>query len=184
MHTAGPASSSSRILNNTSTAALADTSALGVASILNESKSTPLLLPRTLKITKQQASSQSSLSDQALISAIYNTIAIGLLVICLGLCALLFAVMQTFIWSLLWAVLTSACLFSIKKFLTDLTRQRLELIEQSGSTLAVELIVLPLRLIDSAVDWTWSLMQRRYKYFIALAFTLLFSNLGSFFSYG
>lgn len=123
-------------------------------------------------------------SDQALLSAVYNTIAIGLLVICVGLCALLFVVLQAFVRSILWALLTSACLFSLKRFLTELARRRLDQIETSGSTLALEFALLPFRLIDSGVDWTWDLMQRRWRQFLALAFILLIFNLGSVFSYG
>lgn len=123
-------------------------------------------------------------SDQALLSAVYNTIAIGLLIICVGLCALLFVVLQAFVRSILWALLTSACLFSLKRFLTELARRRLDQIETSGSTLALEFALLPFRLIDSGVDRTWDLMQRRWRQFLALAFILLIFNLGSVFSYG
>lgn len=178
--------SSSRLVNT-----LDDTN----ASILNNSKLTTTPIPRSTTMTSglklnlnnhqnRAVGFSNANSDQALLSAIYNTIAIALLVICVALCALLFAVLQAFVRSILWALLTSACLFAAKKYLTDLARNRLSLVETSGSTLALEFAVLPMRLIDSAVDWTWQLMQRRYRYLLALFLTIVLINLGRALSYG
>lgn len=130
----------------------------------------------------QQSSSVNS--DQALLSAVYNTAAISLLVVCVGLCALLFVVLQAFVRPILWALLTSACLFSLKRLLTDVARRRLAEIERAESMLAFQLVLLPIGLVDSCVDWMWALLKRRYRNFIALLAAVLFFNLGTVFSYG
>lgn len=197
--------SSSRILNNTQDTSLGAGLTESIVSG-QESTTAPKSTTTTPTIPRSKVATTTSLklnlgsgiggiggiktttttanSDQALLSAVYNTIAIGLLVICVGLCALLFVVLQAFVRSIMWALLTSACLFSLKRFLTELARRRLDQIETSGSTLALEFALLPFRLIDSGVDWTWDLMQRRWRQFLALAFILLIFNLGSVFSYG
>lgn len=197
--------SSSRILNNTQDTSLGAGLTESIVSG-QESTTAPKSTTTTPTIPRSKVATTTSLklnlgsgiggiggikattttanSDQALLSAVYNTIAIGLLVICVGLCALLFVVLQAFVRSIMWALLTSACLFSLKRFLTELARRRLDQIETSGSTLALEFALLPFRLIDSGVDWTWDLMQRRWRQFLALAFLLLIFNLGSVFSYG
>lgn len=199
----GPASSSSRIFNNTQTSEQGDESAVNALATSCDEHTTPPPpppppppsqppnLPRNKSLSSglfksavtNQATSSSS-SDQALLSAIYNTIAISLLVICVGLCGLLLVVLQAFVRAILWAMLTSACLFSLKQVLTDAARRRLARVEASGSTLALELVLAPLRLIDAGVDWLWSWMSRRRKQFLALAFAVLVFNLGNVFSYG
>lgn len=123
-------------------------------------------------------------SEQALLSAIYNTAAIGLLVVCVGLCALLYVVLQAFVRPILWALLTSAFLFSLKSLLTDVARRRLQEIEKNDSMLAFEMAVMPLRIVDSCIDWIWALIKRRYRNFLVLSLAVLLFNLGSVFSYG
>lgn len=120
---------------------------------------------------------EDKLAEQALTTAIYNTIAIAIFVICIGLLAILLIVLQVFVRSILWAVLTSAFLFSFKRYLTDLSRNRLSFIEKNGATLAIELIISPFRLIDSTIDLIWSFIVQKYRQFLILVSTIILFNL-------
>lgn len=186
--------SSSRMYNDSDAVVENDElSAVNASRLINEEPPpTPLLSkarvpPTGLKINFKppnlKDSNHSLNSDQALLSAIYNTAAIGLLVVCVGLCALLYVVLQAFVRPILWALLTSACLFSIKRFLTDVARRRLVEIERNRSMLAFEMAVLPLKMADACVDWIWALIKRRYRNFLVLSLAVVVLNLGTLFSY-
>ena len=79
----------------------------------------------------------------------------------------------------MWALLTSAFLFSFKKYLTDLTRNRLTKIEHNQELLALDVTVLPLRLVDSAFDFIWVTLKSKWKHFMGLIFTIVLFHLFS-----
>lgn len=118
--------------------------------------------PTSLNFTPPNSATTTTSNEQALLSAIYNTIAISLLVVCIGLFALSIVVLQAFVRSIIWAVLTSAFLFSFKRYLTDRARDRLKEIEQQRM-LAIELTLLPFKLVDSSVDGLWTFIRRKYR---------------------
>jgi hypothetical protein len=121
-------------------------------------------------------------SEQAILSAIYNTIAISIFVGCLLLCGLLLIVLQAFVRSIMWALLTSAFLFSFKRYLTDLSLKKLKKIEQNGSTLAFESCLSPIKLLDSSVDYVWRLFLSKYRHLIAIVLAIILFHLaGSFY---
>ena len=118
-------------------------------------------------------------SEQALLSAIYNTIAISGFVGCLCLCGLLLIVLQAFVRSILWALLTSAFLFSFKRYLTEWSLKKLSNIETTGSTLAFESVIFPFKLIDSSVNYVWSLFLSKYRHLIAIVLAIILFHFAS-----
>jgi hypothetical protein len=129
-----------------------------------------------------KSTSNNSADQIAFISAIYNTLAMGILIACLGLCALLYYVLSAFIRPILWAILTSAFLFSFKRYLTEIARKRLEQIEKNNKMLAMELALLPISTLDSTVDWMWSFISEKYRQLAILFSLLVLFNLSSSFS--
>ena len=127
----------------------------------------------------EKTQNNNNLSELAFISAIYNTLAITIFFVCLGLCALLLIVLQAFVRSILWALLTSAFLFTFKKYLTDWARNRLTIIEKNEATLALELVLLPAKLVDDAVDSIWSFFKYKYKNLLILALAIGLFHLAS-----
>jgi hypothetical protein len=126
------------------------------------------------------ASSLANSSDQAFISAMYNTIGIAILVVCIALCILLYIVLQAFLRPILWAILTSAFLFSFKRYMTDLTRNHLEAIEKSDNkTLAMELLLLPFKTFDFLIDYIWSFIRLKYRQLIVLVIVIVVLHLSS-----
>ena len=135
--------------------------------------------PKAEDTNETKTQNNSNLSELAFISAIYNTIAITIFFVCLGLCALLLIVLQAFVRSILWALLTSAFLFTFKKYLTDWARNRLTIIEKNEATLALELVLLPAKLVDDAVDSIWSFFKYKYKNLLILALAIGLFHLAS-----
>jgi predicted PurR-regulated permease PerM len=122
-----------------------------------------------------KSNAQVAVHDQAMIT----TIAIGILVALLGLCAILLIVLQVFVRPIIWAILTSAFLFSSKRYLTDLARAHLSKIEKNGATLSLELIWLPVRVVDSSVEFVWSFFKARYRHLAILVLTITLFHLAS-----
>jgi hypothetical protein len=125
----------------------------------------------------ESATATSKHQEQALLSAIYNTIAISLFVACLGLLAVLYIVLESFLKPIFWALLTSAFLFSSKRFLTETARSRLADIETRETILALESFLFPFELFDAAIDRFGSFLKQNVFSLIALIFTVLFFNL-------
>ena len=126
--------------------------------------------------------------SEAYTSAIYNAIAITVIAMCLGLCYLLFSVLQIFMRSIFWSILTSAFVFPVKKYLTDLSRTKFENIEKSKSLMTLHLVLLPFQLIDSFVDYTYSFIRDKITQILSLILTAAIFNLAysfndSFFAY-
>ena len=96
---------------------------------------------------------ESTTTEQAFISALYNSLAIIFLIVSLSLCALLVVVLQVFVRSILWALLTGAFLFKLKRYLTEASCNHLELIENYKSCLTFQIVLLPFKLVDSASDY-------------------------------
>ncbi len=120
--------------------------------------------------------------EQALLSAIYNTIAISVFSACLGLLAALFIVLEAFLKPIFWALLTSAFLFSSKRYLTDVARLRLADIEKRDKTLALECLVAPFQLVDSGIDLFWSFLKKNVSRLAGLvALILLFNVVDSYY---
>ncbi|RNA21648.1 transmembrane protein -like [Brachionus plicatilis] len=126
--------------------------------------------------------------SEAYTSAIYNAIAITVIAMCLGLCFLLFSVLQIFMRSIFWSILTSAFVFPVKKYLTDLSLMKFQSIEKSKSIMTLELALLPIKLIDSFVDYTYSFIRGKLTQILILILTATVLNLAysfndSFFDY-
>ena len=127
--------------------------------------------------SKEKIPSKLQIStDQAFKSALYNTFAIILLIVGLGLCGLLLIVLQAFVRSILWALLTGAFLFSFKRYLTDITCTRLEAIETSSSCLTFHIVLLPLQLIDSFSDYVWEFCKKKYIQLICVIIAIILLN--------
>lgn len=115
--------------------------------------------------------------EQALLSAIYNTIAVSIFFACLGLLAILFIVLRAFLKPIFWALLTSAFLFSSKRHLTNIARSRLASIEKREAVLALESILFPFELLDSGIDFFCSFFKKNIFRLIGLILTVVFFNI-------
>lgn len=115
--------------------------------------------------------------SEAYTNAIYNAIAVTVIAMCLGLCFLLFSVLQIFMRSIFWSILTSAFVFPVKKYLTDLSRMKFQSIEKSKSIMTLEFALLPFQLIDSFVDYTYSFVRKKLTQIFILITTATVLNL-------
>ena len=130
----------------------------------------------TKKATEPEAYCKSQ-QEQALLSAVYNTIAISIFFACLGLLIVLFIILQSFIRPIFWAFLTSSFLFSFKRYLTDVARHRLALIDKTGSLIAFELVLFPIRLLDNMIELFWSLLKLNFNRLVILIVTIISLNI-------
>lgn len=121
--------------------------------------------------------STSKQQEQALLTAVYNTIAISLFVACLGLLAVLYIVLESFLKPIFWALLTSAFLFSSKRFLTEAALYRLADIERRETVLALESFLFPFELFNTGIDRFWSFLKKNIFSLIGLIFTVIVFNL-------
>ncbi|CAF0851947.1 unnamed protein product [Brachionus calyciflorus] len=140
-------------------------------------KSSDTNLKSNLQTLKQLFQSSTDLNDkqsEVFISAIYNSIALTVFAVCIGLCFLLFSILQVFIRSILWAILTSAFLFPLKQYLTSLARNQLETIDKTESVLALQLILFPFNLIDSVVNIGFTFIKSKIP---QITFLILFITL-------
>ena len=102
-------------------------------------------------------------AELAFTSALYNSIAIAFLIVGVLLCCLLLIVLQAFVRSILWALLTGAFLFAFKRYFTVITREKLKLIDDNGSSLSLQLFMLPIKLLDSASEYVFDMCLKRYR---------------------
>jgi hypothetical protein len=75
--------------------------------------------------------------------------------------------------------LTSAFLFSSKKYLTDWSRNRLNKIEKNNELLAFEVSLLPFKFVNSLFDFIWIALKSKWKHLIVLIFTIVLFHLFS-----
>ncbi len=140
----------------------------------HENADTPVSNPVEITAKNQQ--------EQALLSAIYNTIAISIFFACLGLLAALFIVLEAFLKPIFWALLTSAFLFSSKRYLTDAARFRLADIEKCEKTLAIEFLIAPFQFIDSGINLFWLFLKNNVHRLTGLViFIILFTIIDSYY---
>lgn len=114
--------------------------------------------------------------EQALLSAIYNTIAVSIFFACLGLLAILYIVLESFLKPIFWALLTSAFLFSSKRYLTDKARLRLSDIEKKENILALEFIFFPFQMIDSGINCFWAFLKKNVTHLVGLVTAVILYN--------
>ena len=122
--------------------------------------------------------------EQAFIMSIYNAIAIVILAACIALCVILLILLQPFIRPIFWALLTSAVLFSSKRYWTKMARTRLSNIEKRNAFLFFELVFSPFEFIDFLVELIYSFLKLRFFHLLALVGSIFSVNLvNSFYGY-
>lgn len=120
-------------------------------------------MDKSLVKTELIDASQKSTAENAFKSAIYNSLGVAFLVFAIGLCVFLLILLQAFVRPILWALLTGACLFSLKKYLKDITLNSLKSIETNESSITIMLSVSPFKLADRVFDLLWKLFKKNLK---------------------
>jgi hypothetical protein len=121
----------------------------------------------------KQSHTNVTYENVAFTSALYNSLAIVFLIICIGLSALLLIVLSNFVRPIMWAILTGAFLFTSKFYLTKITCESLKSIYANRTSLSIHLLILPFRLIDSISEFTWSFTNQNIRNIIILFISLL-----------
>jgi hypothetical protein len=123
---------------------------------------------KKLKKESSPSCNCSNNNNDPFLFAMYNIIAVTVFILFIVLSGLLLMVLQSFVRSILWALLTSAFLFATKQYLAEFACSRLEIIEQKGQCLALQLSLMPIYAIDTAVDKLWLFMRSKYKLLLSL----------------
>ncbi|XP_016767868.1 transmembrane protein 245 isoform X2 [Apis mellifera] len=122
-------------------------------------------------------SSFSAGHEKALKQGIYNAVALFLLCLISAAGYGLYIILKPFVKPLIWALLCGSVLFPFKCSLTTIVQSWFEKAEVSHTPLIINLIILPMQIIDKASDSLGSFLWKQMKYIVS-AFLLTVLALG------
>lgn len=109
--------------------------------------------------------------EKALKQGIYNAVALFFLCLVSAAGFGLYIILRPFVKPLIWALLCGSVLFPFKYSLTTMVQSWFEKTEASHTPLIINLIALPVQIVDKVSDSIGSFLWKRIKY-IASAFLL------------
>ncbi|KOC59715.1 Transmembrane protein 245 [Habropoda laboriosa] len=117
--------------------------------------------------------------EKALKQGIYNAVALFLLCLISAAVYGLYIILSPFVKPLIWALLCGSVLFPFKYSLTTIVKSWFEKTEASHSPLIINLIVLPVQIVDKVSNTLGSFLWKHIKYIVGV-FLLTTLGLGAY----
>ncbi|KAG8226009.1 hypothetical protein J437_LFUL015935, partial [Ladona fulva] len=122
--------------------------------------------------------------EKALKHALYNALAIFLMMICVSGVIAVFYILEPFIKPLLWALLCGSVLYPLKQTLADILKRWLEELDHSSTPLVFGMILVPIQVVDAMSEWALCAALYRWKLLLGLFSSLILLCVSYYFTPG